>query len=113
MRLLKCNVFIENAFFLYSDTINALVIYEYIAQGSMDQSPAFKALVTKPSIDLIQVGVRGFSRTLLIAGLSNGRVAVLKWDTGEIDFSLDVSLDRTVRNEIERFDLDAFESTGC
>ena len=100
-------------FFMCLDTINSLVIYEYIAQGSMNESPAFEALATKPSIDLIQVGVRGFSRTLLIAGLSNGRVAVLKWDTGEIDFSLDVCLVRSVRNEIEQFDLDAFESTSC
>ncbi len=49
-----------------------------------------KALVTKPSSELIHLALKGFSRTLLIAGLSNGCVAVLKWNTGEIDFGLDV-----------------------
>jgi hypothetical protein len=56
----------------------------------MDETPMLKALVTKPSSELIHLALKGFSRTLLIAGLSNGCVAVLKWNTGEIDFGLDV-----------------------
>ncbi len=51
-----------------------------------------KGLVTKPSSELIHIALKGFSRTLLIAGLSNGCIAVLKWNTGEIDFSMDVCI---------------------
>ncbi len=51
-----------------------------------------KSLVTKPSSELIHLALKGFSRTLLIAGLSNGCVAVLKWHTGEIDFAMDVCI---------------------
>ena len=49
-----------------------------------------KSLVTKSSGDLVHLALKGFSRTLLIAGFSNGTVAVLKWKTAEIDFSMDV-----------------------
>lgn len=72
------------------DSINCLLIYEYVAKSQMDETPMLKSLVTKPSSDLIHLGLKGFSRTLLIAGFSNGMVAVLKWKTGEIDFSMDV-----------------------
>lgn len=94
----------SSGLFLVSDTINSLVVYEYIAKSEADVAPALKALVTKPSSDLVQVGVRGFNRTLLIAGLSNGQVAVLKWDSGEIDYSLDVRpLQSSAPHEIDRF----------
>ncbi|UJR35912.1 hypothetical protein I4U23_028653 [Adineta vaga] len=93
-------------------TINSLVIYEYIANGNMNEKPAFKALVTKSSSELIQVGVRGFSRTLLIAGLSNGRVAVLKWDTGEIDYALDMHSTRPVVEVISHSSADQLISCG-
>ncbi len=53
-----------------------------------------KALVTKPSSELIHLALKGFSRTLLIAGLTNGCVAVLKWNTGEIDYAIDVSIQK-------------------
>jgi hypothetical protein len=56
----------------------------------MEETPMLRSLVTKPSSELIHIALKGFSRTLLIAGLSNGCIAVLKWNTGEIDFSLDV-----------------------
>jgi hypothetical protein len=58
----------------------------------MDETPMLKKLVTKPSSELIHLALKGFSRTLLIAGLSNGCIAVLKWNTGEIDFSMDVCI---------------------
>ena len=76
--------------FPYLDTINCLLIYEYVAKSTMDETPMLKALVTKPSSELVHLALKGFSRTLLIAGLSNGCVAVLKWHTGEIDFAMDV-----------------------
>jgi len=66
----------------------------------MDETPMLKALVTKPSSEIIQIALRGFSRTLLIAGLSNGRVAVLKWDSGEIDFSLDVCIRENLPDQL-------------
>ena len=53
-----------------------------------------KSLVTKPSSELVHVGIKGFSRTLLIAGLNNGSIAVLKWNTGEIDYAMDVWLQK-------------------
>lgn len=56
----------------------------------MDETPMLKSLVTKPSGDLIHLALKGFSRTLLVAGLDNGYVGVLRWNTGEIDFSMDV-----------------------
>jgi hypothetical protein len=74
------------------DTINCLLIYEYVAKSNMDETPMLKGLVTKPSSELIHLALKGFSRTLLIAGLSNGCVSVLKWNTGEIDFSMDVCI---------------------
>ncbi len=77
--------------FEYLDSINCLLIYEYVAKSTMDETPMLKSLVTKPSSELIHLGLKGFSRTLLIAGLSNGCIAVLKWHTGEIDFAMDVT----------------------
>lgn len=77
---------------VYLDTINCLLIYEYVAKSSMDETPMLRSLVTKPSSELIHLALKGFSRTLLIAGLSNGCIAVLKWHTGEIDFAMDVRM---------------------
>lgn len=77
-------------FYSCLDTIECLLIYEYVAKSDMDDTPLFKSLVTKPASDLVNLGLKGFSRTLLIAGLSNGCIAVLKWNTGEIDFSMEV-----------------------
>ena len=77
---------------IYLDEINCLLIYEYVAKSNMEETPMLKGLVTKPSSELVHIALKGFSRTLLIAGLDNGCVAVLKWNTGEIDFSLDVSI---------------------
>jgi hypothetical protein len=67
-----------------------MIIYEYVAQNQSEETPMLKSLVTKPSSDLVHLALKGFSRTLLIVGLDNGSVAVLKWHTGEIDFSLEV-----------------------
>jgi hypothetical protein len=79
----------------------------------MDETPMLKSLVTKPSSELIHLGLKGFSRTLLIAGLSNGCIAVLKWHTGEIDFAMDVRIDDEL-NVSYQFDihLDAFNSSS-
>lgn len=84
------NIFVFFLLILILDTINCLLIYEYVAKSNMDETPMLRSLVTKPSSELIHIALKGFSRTLLIAGLSNGCIAVLKWNTGEIDFSLDV-----------------------
>ncbi|CAF0962576.1 unnamed protein product [Adineta steineri] len=93
-------------------TINCLVIYEYIAQNNMEETPALKALVTKPSSEIINNVLKGFSRTLLIAGLSNGHIAVLKWDTGEIDFSLDMHSTRPVVDIIANSSADQIITCG-
>lgn len=97
------------------DTINCLLIYEYVAKSNMDETPMLKSLVTKPSSELIHIALKGFSRTLLIAGLSNGCVVVLKWNTGEIDFSMDVCIAGEILNKIMDiiYYLDAFYSSSC
>lgn len=84
--------------FQYLDTINCLLIYEYVAKSTMEETPMLKALVTKPSSELIHLALKGFSRTLLIAGLTNGCIAVLKWHTGEIDFAMDVRIEVLLLN---------------
>lgn len=95
------------------DTIQCLLIYEYVAKSQMDETPMLKSLVTKPSSDLIHLALKGFSRTLLIAGLSNGCVAVLRWNTAEIDYSMEVK--QKTSNSIDFSNrltfLDAFSST--
>ena len=109
---LFCSIWIfERKSIEYLDTINCLLIYEYVAKSSMDETPMLKSLVTKSSSELIHLAIKGFSRTLLIAGLSNGLVAVLKWNTGEIDFSLDVRLTKFINRKNSYFGiLDAFSS---
>ena len=98
---------------MFSDSINCLLIYEYVAQNTLGETPMLKSLVTRPSSDLIHIALKGFSRTLLIAGLDNGYVAVLRWNTGEIDFSLDVGRNRrhSKSREVLTLSLDAFIST--
>ena len=84
-------VCLDPSSFVHSDSIQCLLMYEYVAKQTMEETPMLKGLVTKSSSDLIHLALKGFSRTLLIAGLSNGCVAVLKWNTGTIDYALDVS----------------------
>ncbi|CAF1127858.1 unnamed protein product [Rotaria sordida] len=93
-------------------SINCLLIYEYVAKSNMEETPMLKALVTKPSSELIHIALKGFSRTLLIAGLNNGCIAVLKWHTGEIDFSLDMHSARPVADIIAHASADQIISCG-
>ncbi|CAF0727372.1 unnamed protein product [Didymodactylos carnosus] len=94
-------------------SINCLIIYEYVAKSTMDETPMLKSLVTKPSKDLTHLSLKGFSRTLLVAGLSNGFIAVMNWSTGEIDFSLDMHSSRPVVDLISHMDADQIISCGA
>ncbi|CAF0753292.1 unnamed protein product [Rotaria sp. Silwood1] len=94
-------------------SISCLLIYEYVAKSNMEETPMLKALVTKPSSELIHIALKGFSRTLLIAGVTNGCVAVLKWHTGEIDFSLDMHSARPVVDIIAHSSADQIISCGA
>ncbi|CAF4508243.1 unnamed protein product [Rotaria socialis] len=94
-------------------TIDCLSIYEYVTQSDMDETPMFKSLVTKPSSELVHIALKGFSRTLLIAGLSNGCIAVLNWNTGEIDFSMEMHSARPVVDIISNPSTDQIISCGA
>ena len=85
-----------------------LLFYEYYSDGVATKSSqkfddddefdylnktsnVYKTLRTKSARDLKDVKLKGFDRTLVFAGCSDGSICTLRWDNLEIDYEIEVS----------------------
>lgn len=80
------------------------MLYEYYSDGQSVQlendldefsylnetSTVYKTLRLKSSKELVGVKLKGFDRTLMFAGCKDGSICVIKWDTLDIDYEIEV-----------------------
>ena len=91
----------------FTEACNYLFVYEYVVDiqlktdtwGAIKRGVTTKALNVedrnddddddgKPTADKVK---KNMNRTLLLGGRKDGYIAVYNWETGEVDFKIDVS----------------------
>ena len=76
----------------FSEACNYLLVYEYVIMADI-QSDTWggvnRAITTK---GLHSTSTRGANRTLLLGGRRDGHICVFDWETGDVEFEIEVSV---------------------